>query len=129
MLGSFYTDGKSLHMLENQAQMWNNAAAGLYRVEQELYMFSIAAFIVIVVVVCVACAVKGNSSNLPGMGAMSRAQASKYVTMRCPWCDGTAIVRGNRWECTWCGDSGMYTPTAKTVRITYKPDGDASKRK
>ena len=27
-------------------------------------------------------------------------------TMRCPSCGSTADVRGDHWECPYCGDSG-----------------------
>ena len=27
-------------------------------------------------------------------------------TMRCPSCGSTAEVRGDHWECPYCGDSG-----------------------
>ena len=29
-----------------------------------------------------------------------------YTTMRCPNCGAEARVRGDQWECTWCGDFG-----------------------
>ena len=29
-----------------------------------------------------------------------------YTTMRCPTCGAEARVRGDQWECTWCGDFG-----------------------
>ena len=29
-------------------------------------------------------------------------------TMRCPSCGAQATVRGNSWECGWCGDSGVF---------------------
>ena len=29
-----------------------------------------------------------------------------YTTMRCPTCGAEARVRGDQWECTWCGDCG-----------------------
>ena len=28
-------------------------------------------------------------------------------TVRCPWCGAQATVRGNMWECGYCGDSGF----------------------
>lgn len=34
--------------------------------------------------------------------------------MRCPWCGSPVMVRGNWWECGYCGDSGaMPQPTAE----------------
>ena len=28
------------------------------------------------------------------------------ATMRCPHCGSPVRIRGQRWECGWCGDSG-----------------------
>lgn len=28
-------------------------------------------------------------------------------TMRCPYCGSPATIKGNRWECGYCGDSGF----------------------
>lgn len=28
------------------------------------------------------------------------------VTIRCPHCGSPVMIRGNRWECGWCGDFG-----------------------
>ena len=28
------------------------------------------------------------------------------ATIRCPHCGSPVIIRGNRWECGWCGDFG-----------------------
>ena len=32
--------------------------------------------------------------------------APRHRTMRCPNCGSPANVRGTRWECPYCGDSG-----------------------
>ena len=34
-------------------------------------------------------------------------------TIRCPSCGARARVRGNTWECGWCGDSGFIKTTKK----------------
>ena len=31
------------------------------------------------------------------------------ATIRCPHCGSTVMVRGNRWECGWCGDFGSIS--------------------
>ena len=46
--------------------------------------------------------------------------------MRCPWCgSGPVMIRGDRWECGWCGDSGKLKRTADapqaTVSVTMRP--------
>lgn len=37
----------------------------------------------------------------------------KARTIRCPSCGARARVRGNTWECGWCGDSGSIRTTKK----------------
>ena len=46
------------------------------------------------------------------------------ATIRCPHCGSPVMIRGSRWECGWCGDSGFIPQriqdarrAAKTVRI------------
>lgn len=39
--------------------------------------------------------------------------------MRCPWCgSGPVMIRGDRWECGWCGDSGKLKRTADASQAT-----------
>ena len=39
--------------------------------------------------------------------------------MRCPWCgESLVMIRGDRWECGWCGDSGKLKQTADAVQVT-----------
>lgn len=33
-------------------------------------------------------------------------QQRKGTSLRCPHCGSPATLRGNRWECGWCGDHG-----------------------
>ena len=41
-----------------------------------------------------------------GSGKRKGANPAPHKTMRCPSCGSTADVRGGRWECPSCGDSG-----------------------
>ena len=38
--------------------------------------------------------------------ARSSQPTPRHRTMRCPSCGSPANVRGHRWECPYCGDSG-----------------------
>lgn len=52
------------------------------------------------------------------------------ATIRCPYCGSPVMIRGNRWECGWCGDFGSISslqPSEKaklmqaaspTIRVT-----------
>ena len=47
-------------------------------------------------------------------------------TIRCPHCGSPVMVRGNRWECGWCGDFGSTSSLfpserAKLVSEESKP--------
>lgn len=44
---------------------------------------------------------RGNKKNKP-----ANTSASRPRTIRCPNCGAQANVRGNQWECGWCGDYG-----------------------
>ena len=38
--------------------------------------------------------------------------------MRCPWCgSGPVMIRGDWWECGWCGDSGRLKRSAEPEKI------------
>lgn len=42
------------------------------------------------------------------------------ATIRCPHCDSPVMVRGNRWECGYCGDFGEISslqPTEKAELV------------
>ena len=41
--------------------------------------------------------------------------------MRCPWCgSGPVTIRGDRWECGWCGDCGrLKRPATVTFRVSF----------
>ena len=63
------------------------------------------------------------------------------ATIRCPHCGSSVMIRGNRWECGWCGDFGSIsslhhsekaklmqaaTPTIQfTVTVTDSSDEEA----
>ena len=63
------------------------------------------------------------------------------ATIRCPHCGSSVMIRGNRWECGWCGDFGSIsslhhsekaklmqaaTPTIQfTVTVTDTSDEEA----
>lgn len=38
--------------------------------------------------------------------------------MRCPWCGSPVMVRGNWWECGYCGDSGAMPQPAAEQEVT-----------
>lgn len=52
--------------------------------------------------------------------------------MRCPWCGSPVMIRGSRWECGYCGDSGDCVPGmseeeekyAGELIFTFSPDED-----
>lgn len=38
--------------------------------------------------------------------------------MRCPWCgSGPVMIRGDWWECGWCGDSGRLKRSAEPEKV------------
>lgn len=41
-------------------------------------------------------------------GESTQSQSGTAKTMRCPTCGAQATVRGNSWECGWCGDCGVF---------------------
>ena len=41
-------------------------------------------------------------------GTAQTHRSSSTGTMRCPSCGAQATVRGNSWECGWCGDCGVF---------------------
>ena len=51
------------------------------------------------------------------------------ATIRCPHCGSPVMVRGNRWECGYCGDFGEISslqPTEKAELVHsahYHSDG------
>lgn len=40
------------------------------------------------------------------------------ATIRCPHCGSPATLRGNRWECGWCGDFGAISSLRPSHRAT-----------
>lgn len=62
-----------------------------------MFAFIILGIIILSVIVVRACTRNTNSSghNTP---------AAK--TIRCPNCGSQATVKGDHWECGWCGDYG-----------------------
>ena len=40
-------------------------------------------------------------------------------TIRCPHCGSPVMVRGNRWECGWCGDFGDISSLNRSERIKF----------
>ena len=42
------------------------------------------------------------------------------MAIRCPHCGSPVMIRGNRWECGWCGDSGRlkHSSGSKKIGIT-----------
>ena len=47
-------------------------------------------------------------------------------TIRCPHCGSPVMVRGNRWECGWCGDFGNISSLNRSERIKLSPASDAA---
>ena len=39
------------------------------------------------------------------------------ATIRCPHCGSPVMVRGNRWECGWCGDFGNISSLNRSERV------------
>lgn len=37
--------------------------------------------------------------------------------MRCPCCGSPVMIRGNLWECGYCGDSGVYEPEEEKIDL------------
>ena len=44
--------------------------------------------------------------------------------MRCPCCGSPVMIRGNLWECGYCGDSGAYTPEEQDVDLRFSVEID-----
>ena len=42
------------------------------------------------------------------------------ASIRCPYCGSPAKVRGNRWECGWCGDFGTLSTRHITLTFTVE---------
>ncbi|WP_143383431.1 hypothetical protein [Flavonifractor sp. An9] len=63
------------------------------------------------------------------------------MAIRCPHCGSSVMIRGNRWECGWCGDFGALSslpaseraklddtaPVTVTVMVT-EPEEDSPKK-
>lgn len=47
-------------------------------------------------------------------------------TIRCPHCGSPVMVRGNRWECGWCGDFGNISSLNPSERIKLSRASDAA---
>ena len=47
-------------------------------------------------------------------------------TIRCPHCGSPVMVRGNRWECGWCGDFGDISSLNRSERIKLSRASDAA---
>lgn len=41
--------------------------------------------------------------------------------MRCPWCGSPVIIRKNRWECGYCGDSGFLSSSQRQKSESEQP--------
>ena len=48
------------------------------------------------------------------------------ATIRCPHCGSPVMVRGNRWECGWCGDFGDISSLNRSERIKLSPASDTA---
>ena len=48
------------------------------------------------------------------------------ATIRCPHCGSPVMVRGNRWECGWCGDFGDISSLNRSERIKLSRASDAA---
>ena len=48
--------------------------------------------------------------------------------MRCPCCGSPVMIRGNLWECGYCGDSGCYVPEDQNsdVDLSFSVEIDPS---
>ena len=44
------------------------------------------------------------------------------ATIRCPHCGSPVMVRGNRWECGWCGDFGSTSSLFPSERAKLVPE-------
>ena len=44
------------------------------------------------------------------------------ATIRCPHCGSPIMVRGNRWECGWCGDFGSTSSLFPSERAKLVPE-------
>ena len=40
--------------------------------------------------------------------------------MRCPYCGGDVMIRGNLWECGHCGDSGVLAAEPLELEFTFE---------
>ena len=43
------------------------------------------------------------------------------ATIRCPHCGSPVMVRGNRWECGWCGDFGSTSSLFSSEQAKLVP--------
>lgn len=43
-------------------------------------------------------------------------------TIRCPHCGSPVMVRGNRWECGWCGDFGSTSSLFRSEQAKLVPE-------
>ena len=62
-------------------------------------MFALIILAIIILIVIVAHAGAGNTNSVN-----HNTPAAK--TIRCPNCGSQAMVKGDQWECGWCGDYG-----------------------
>ena len=44
--------------------------------------------------------------------------------MRCPCCGSPVMIRGNLWECGYCGDSGCCGPEDPDVKLSFSVEID-----
>lgn len=47
-------------------------------------------------------------------------------TIRCPHCGSPVMVRGNRWECGWCGDFGNTSSLNRSERAKLSSAHDTA---
>lgn len=45
-------------------------------------------------------------------------------SFRCPHCGSPVMLRGNSWECGWCGDSGYFVPRKQSEQTDLPPISD-----
>ena len=63
-------------------------------------MFALIILAIIILIVIAARAGAGNTNSEKHNTPAAR-------TIRCPNCGSQAMVKGDEWECGWCGDHGL----------------------
>ena len=71
------------------------------------FLFTMNAAFLIIMLVFVLPLLTGRKKTPADRESFSQSNnAIQKEVIRCPWCGSPVKVRGNRWECGWCGDSG-----------------------